>query len=47
LAVEADQFGPGHQICCSQDDFQPGGLGLADAVLHSGVLAMTQFQPAE
>ena len=57
-----DQFGPGHQICFGQDDFQPGGvrvepvarqvgqpggLGLADAVLHSGVLAMTQFQPAE
>ena len=26
VAVEADQFGPGHQICCGQDDFQPGGV---------------------
>ena len=23
---EADQFGPGHQIGCGQDDFQPGGV---------------------
>ena len=24
VAVEAGQFGLGHQICCGQDDFQPG-----------------------
>ena len=62
LLGEADQFGPGHQICCGQDDFQPcgvgvgpvagqvaqpGGLGLADPVLHPGVLAVAQFEPAE
>ena len=62
LVCEADQFGPGHQICCGQDDFQPcgvgvgpvagqvaqpGGLGLADAVLDPGVLAVAQFQAAE
>jgi hypothetical protein len=23
---EADQFRPGNQICCRQDDFQPGGV---------------------
>jgi len=59
---EADEFGPGHQICCRQDDFQPGrvrlgavtgqvgqpgGLGLTDPVLHPGVLAVAQFEPAE
>ena len=26
---------------------QPGGLGLADPVLHPGVLAVAQFEPAE
>jgi hypothetical protein len=25
---EADQFGPGDQICCGQDDFQPCGVRL-------------------
>jgi YD repeat-containing protein len=55
----ADQFGPGDQICCRQDNFQPcgvrvepvtgqvmqpGGLGLADPVLHPGVMAVPQFE---
>jgi len=26
---------------------QPGGLGLADPVLHPGVLAVPQFESAE
>ena len=25
---EADQFGPGHQICCREDDFKPCGVGV-------------------
>jgi hypothetical protein len=28
LLGEADQFRPGHQIGCGQDDFQPGGIRL-------------------
>lgn len=26
---EAEELGPGHQICCGHDDFQPGGISLA------------------
>jgi len=26
VVKEADQFGPRHQICCRQDDFQPGSV---------------------
>ncbi len=62
MSAESDQFGPGDQICCGQDDFEPGGIGVeglarqvtqaggfefADAVLHAGVLAVTQLEPGK
>ena len=25
---ESDEFGPGDQVCCCQDDFEPGGIGV-------------------
>src|SRR5258707_14206485 len=36
VAVEADQFGAGHQICCAQDDFQSGGVRVEPVARQVG-----------